>query len=156
MLEVEIPGRKPLSLSDLVLDYNGTLAFDGKIITGVAERLVSLAERLEVHVLTADTFGSAGEELADLPCRVSVIPKENQAAAKAEYIRRLGPEECVAIGNGRNDAAMLKEAAVGIAVVQAEGASIEAVFSADVLSRNVIEALDLLLNPLRLTATLRG
>jgi soluble P-type ATPase len=87
---------------------------------------------------------------------VSVIAQENQAMAKAEYIRDLGPEGCVAIGNGRNDQTMLKEASLGIAVVQAEGASIEAVLSADVLSRNIIEALDLLLNPLRLTATLRG
>jgi soluble P-type ATPase len=156
MLEVEIPGRKCLSLANLVLDYNGTLACHGKVIIGVAERLVLLAQRLQVHVLAADTFGSVSKELAELPCRVSVIPQENQAEAKAEYIRDLGPEGCVAIGNGTNDQAMLKEAALGIAVVQAEGASIEAVLSADVLSRNVIEALDLLLNPLRLVATLRN
>ncbi len=156
MLEIEIPGYKRLSLSNLVLDYNGTLACNGKLITGVAQRLVLLAGRVQVHVLTADTFGSVCKELAELPCRVSVIPRENQAAAKAEYIRCLGPEGCVAIGNGSNDWAMLKEAALGIAVVQEEGASIEAVLSADLLSRNVIEALDLLLNPLRLTATLRG
>ncbi len=156
MLEIEIPGYKRLSLSNLVLDYNGTLACDGNLIAGVRERLELLSKRLRIDVLTADTFGSVGKELATLPCRVSVIPLQNQAAAKADYVRDLGPERCVAIGNGRNDQAMLKEAALGIAVVQTEGASVEAVLSADVLSRNVIEALDLLLNPLRLTATLRG
>ena len=156
MLEIEIPGYKRLSLSNLVLDYNGTLACDGNLIAGVRERLELLSKRLRIDVLTADTFGSVGKELATLPCRVSVIPLQNQAAAKADYVRDLGPEGCVAIGNGRNDQAMLKEAALGIAVVQTEGASIEAVLSADVLSRNIIEALDLLLNPLRLTATLRG
>ncbi len=123
---------------------------------GVPERLVLLAERLQAPVLTADTFGSVSKELAELPWRVSVISQKNQAEAKAEYIRDLDPEGCVAIGNGTNDQAMLKEAALGIAVVQAEGASIEAVLCAGILSRNVIEALDLLLNPLRLTAILRN
>ncbi len=62
MVAIEIPGRKSLSLCDLVLDYNGTLAFDGKIVPGVAQRLVSLAGLLDVHVLTADTFGGVREE----------------------------------------------------------------------------------------------
>ena len=156
MLEIMIPGRKPLSLSDLVLDYNGTLALDGKILPGAADRLHSLAGSLRLHVLTADTFASVGEELADLPCVVSVIPREDQAGAKAQYLKFLGPEKCVAIGNGKNDALMLKAAALGIAVVQAEGACVAAVLSADVLSRNILEAFDLLLHPLRLTATLRS
>ncbi len=156
MLGIEIPGFKRLLLANLVLDYNGTLACDGKLITGVGERLELLSDRLQVHVLTADTFGSAREELAKLPCRVSVISQENQAEAKGNYIGDLGPEECVAIGNGRNDRFMLKRAALGIAVLQDEAASTEAVLAADILSRNILDALDLLLHPLRLTATLRA
>jgi soluble P-type ATPase len=155
MLGIEIPGFKRLFLANLVLDYNGTLACDGKVITGVGERLELLSDRLQVHVLTADTFGSAKEELAKLPCRVSVISSENQAEAKGDYIGDLGPEECVAIGNGRNDRFMLKRAALGIALLQAEAASMEALLAADILSRNILDALDLLLYPLRLTATLR-
>ena len=156
MLGIEIPGFKRLFLANLVLDYNGTLACDGKVITGVGERLELLSDRLQVHVLTADTFGGAKEELAKLPCRVSVISPENQAEVKGDYIGDLGPEECVAIGNGRNDRFMLKRAALGIALLQAEAASIEALLAADILSRNILDALDLLLYPLRLTATLRA
>ena len=156
MLGIEIPGFKRLFLANLVLDYNGTLACDGKMITGVGERLELLSDRLGVHVLSADTFGTAREELAKLPCRVSVISPENQAEVKGDYIGDLGPEECVAIGNGRNDRFMLKRAALGIALLQAEAASIEAVLAADILSRNILDALDLLLCPLRLTATLRA
>ena len=156
MLGIEIPGFKRLLLANLVLDYNGTLACDGKVITGVGERLELLSDRLQVHVLTADTFGSAREELAELPCRVSVISRENQAEAKGNYIGDLGSEECVAIGNGRNDRFMLKRAALGIALLQAEAASVEAVLAADIVSRNILDALDLLLHPLRLTATLRA
>ena len=57
MLEVTIPGHKTLNLSHLVLDYNGTIACDGRILEGVKERLETLAQSLEVHILTADTFG---------------------------------------------------------------------------------------------------
>ena len=39
MLEIEIPGFKRLFLANLVLDYNGTMACDGKLIAGVGERL---------------------------------------------------------------------------------------------------------------------
>jgi soluble P-type ATPase len=156
MIEIDIPGFKSLRILHLVLDYNGTLACDGKVMDGVVERLKALAELVDVHVLTADTFGSVEKELSQIPCTISVIPKEDQAEAKADYVRRLGSDRCVTIGNGRNDRIMLKDAALGIAVVQVEGASAEAVLAADIISSNIIEALDLLIHSLRLTATLRS
>lgn len=156
MIEIKVPGYGQLCISHLVLDYNGTLARDGKLIEGVGERLTELAGQLEIHVLTADTFGSVARELSAVPCSVFVIPIDDQAGAKAGYLRKLGPEGAVAIGNGRNDRIMLKEAALGIATVQTEGASLEAVLAADIASPNIVDALDLLLHPLRLTATLRS
>ncbi|MHC1724943.1 MAG: HAD family hydrolase [Syntrophobacteraceae bacterium] len=156
MIEIKIPGFGPLRIFHLVLDYNGTLACDGKLIYGVEERLKMLSGLLEVHVLTADTFGSVEQELAQVPCKVFVIPKENQAQAKAGYLSKLGPASSVAIGNGRNDRIMLKEAALGIATVQTEGASLEAILAAKIVSTNIVDALDLLIHPLRLTATLRS
>ena len=156
MISVTIPGWKTLQLSHLVLDYNGTIAFDGRLIDGVKERLTALATSLTIHVLTADTFGSVREALADIACRLAIIPVEEQAEAKLAYVGELGPETCVCIGNGRNDRFMLKEAALGIALLQAEGAAVEALLAADVLARNILDALDLLSHPLRLTATLRS
>lgn len=155
MLEIEIPGRNSLRLSHLLLDYNGTIAVDGKVIEGVIERLEVLSMSLGIHVLTADTFGSVRIELSGIACRLSVIPLENQAQAKMEYLGKLGCEEAVCIGNGRNDVTMLHNAALGIAVIQSEGASLEAVLAADVVTTSVLDALDLLIHPLRLTATLR-
>lgn len=38
MLIIEIPGRELLTLSHLVLDYNGTIAEDGEIIEGIRPR----------------------------------------------------------------------------------------------------------------------
>ncbi len=156
MLEVDIPGFKFLKLSHLVLDFNGTLACDGRLIEGVREKVLSLHEHFEIHVLTADTFGRVGAEIEGLGCILSVIPKRHEAEAKLQYIQRLGVEATVCIGNGRNDRLMLKAAALGIVVLQAEGASPEALFSADAATTSIQDALDLLQNPLRLSATLRS
>lgn len=155
MLEINIPGAQPLLLSHLILDYNGTLACDGVILPGVAERLKILAAHLEIHLVTADTFGSVRAQAADLPVRLAVIPPENQAQAKADYLAALGPANSAAIGNGRNDSLMLKDAVLGIAVVQTEGAAASALLAADAVTPGIIEALELLLSPNRLKATLR-
>jgi soluble P-type ATPase len=104
---------------------------------------------------TADTFGSVRAQVADLPVQLAVIPPENQAQAKAAYIDTLGAAASVAIGNGRNDSLMVKKAALGIAVVQTEGAAIEACLAAEVVTPGIIDALDLLLYSDRLRATLR-
>jgi soluble P-type ATPase len=156
MLTFDIPGYKILTLAHLVMDYNGTLAVDGKLVDGVAVRLETLSRDLEIHVITADTFGLVQQQMAGLPCRVSVLGKDNQAEAKLLYVRELGLEQTVCIGNGRNDRLMLKAAALGLAVVLAEGIAGETIQAADIVSRSINDALDLLLNPLRLTATLRS
>jgi soluble P-type ATPase len=155
MIIIDIPGAQKLELKNLVLDYNGTIACDGRIISGVRDIIIELARDLSIHVLTADTFRSAQKELDGIPCERVVIPKENQAQAKADYIRRLGAAHCVCLGNGRNDALMLKEAALGIAVIQSEGASVQTIVSAEVVTHHILDALDLLRYPLRLAATLR-
>lgn len=156
MLEINIPGWKSLRLSHLVLDFNGTIACDGRIIVGVKNRIDDLSKSVKVHVITADTFGSVREQLLGTACRLSVIANNDQAEAKLIYVRQLGAEETACIGNGRNDRLMLKEAALGIAVVQTEGASIEALLASDVATCNILDALDLLTHPLRLVAALRS
>lgn len=157
MIEIQIPGYDPpMRLHHVVLDYNGTMACEGRLIHGVKDRLVALSTRLDVHVLTADTFGSVREAIDGIPCQLTIIPREDQAQAKESYVEQLGFDGAVCIGNGRNDRLMLKEAALGIAVLQAEGAATEAVLAADVLVSDILHALDLLLYPLRLTATLRS
>jgi soluble P-type ATPase len=155
VIEINVPGGTRLRLSHLILDYNGTLACDGTLIPGVAERLTVLAEHLDIHIVTADTFGSVRSQVAHLPVQLQVIPPENQDQAKAAYIENLGSNNSVAMGNGRNDALMLKQAALGVAVVQTEGAALEALLAAKVVTPGIVDALDLLLHPDRLKATLR-
>ena len=156
MIKIEIPGYKELKLQHLVLDYNGTIARDGQLLPNIKEILNSLAEKIQIHVLTADTFGEAVSWLIGVMCEISILPEDNQDTRKSEYIKRLGPKFTVCIGNGRNDRQMLKEAALGIAVVQEEGAALGTVLAADIVCTDILSALDLLRNPLRLKATMRS
>lgn len=155
MIECEIPGFGVLRLEHLVSDFTGTLAFDGRLLSGVKELLNELASVLSVHVLTADTFGRSREELEGVDCFLTVLSGKGVDVQKGSYIDALGAERVVAIGNGINDRLMLKRARVGIAVVGREGVAVEALVNAEILVNDVRDALALLLNPKRLTATLR-
>lgn len=156
MLDIAIPGFGRLQLEYLVLDYNGTLACDGELLEGVGEMLEKLAEDLEIHVVTANTFGKVESRLEGFRARVVILPVEGQDVGKREYVEKLGPQRVVAVGNGRNDRMMLQASALGIAVVEGEGASAETLTAADVVAPGIRPALELLTNPLRLTATLRS
>jgi P-type E1-E2 ATPase len=156
MLAITIPGFRHLELEHLVLDYNGTLAVDGRLIPGVREALAALAQQVAIHVVTADTFGCAASELAGLPLKLTIIPLESQPEAKLAYVQQLGAEHVCAIGNGRNDRKMLAAAALGVALVQREGGASEAIACAAVVTTDVLDALELLRRPARLIATLRS
>jgi len=155
MLEVAIPGYKYLKIFHLVLDYNGTVAFRGQLLDGVHALLRDLAASLTIHILTADTFGTVQQTFHGLPCIVSVICPGYEDEAKLQYIQSLGPEQTIAIGNGRNDRLMLEHAALGIAVIGGEGAAADALRAADIYVMSILDALGLLANPRSLQATLR-
>ena len=139
-----------------MLDFNGTLAVDGRLIPDVKPRLATLARSLRIHVVTADTFGRARASLRDVQCTLEVLTPGGEDRAKERYVRRLGKRAVACIGNGRNDRLMLRAAALGIATVQREGAAAETLEAADIVVRDVRDALDLLLAPRRLVATLRS
>lgn len=151
-----IPGWGNLVLRYLLCDLNGTLSLDGQVRAGVRQRLELLAAKLQIYVLTADTLGTAAQALSGLPVQLKITGGEDSAAAKVQVVRELGASSVAAIGNGRNDRLMLAEAALGIAVLGPEGASPLALAAADVVVPSIEDALDLLLLPGRLEATLRG
>ncbi len=156
MILVDIPGYGRIDLAHLVLDFNGTLATDGVTIPGVNQRLAQLSADLDIHIITADTFGTVRDSFAGKGFTVAVLGIDEQDKAKLDYVNNLGAENTAAIGNGRNDALMLKIAKLGIAVIGEECAAFSALNSADIAAPNILCALDLLLNAKRLTATLRS
>ncbi|BHH84599.1 HAD family hydrolase [Desulforhopalus sp. 52FAK] len=155
MIEINFSSDRNLIIDHLVLDYNGTLALDGELIEGVTERLQQLSQKIQLHVLTADTHGTVRQKVEGLVCLVHVISEGQEDVQKASYLETLGPH-CAAIGNGRNDGMMLRAASVGIAVLQIEGLSPTAMHGCDVMCKDINDALDLLLTPKRLVATLRN
>lgn len=156
MIQLEIPGKKTIEASHLVLDFNGTLAIDGKLIAGTRALLGSLSKQLYIHVLTADTFGTAKDELAGIDCTLKIINSDDQDVQKESYLYDLVPESAIAIGNGANDVLMLRIAALGIGVIEKEGASVKSLMNADILCTSVLDALGLILNTRRIVATLRN
>lgn len=155
MFELDIPGFGLIRLEHLVSDFTGTLSVDGRLILGVKERLNEISKLLKIHILTADTFGRAKEELKDINCEVHILTGGDHDIQKEEYVKKLGPDRVIAFGNGNNDRRMLETARIGIAVMLEEGCAGDALRSADIMVKSIIDGLDLLLNPKRIKATLR-
>ena len=84
MIHASIPGFDDYHLEELILDYNRTLAIDGRLLPGVRVKIGLLAKSLRIHVLTADTFGSATKELRNLPCKLTVIAPIPSAQNKSK------------------------------------------------------------------------
>ena len=154
MITIQIPGREPLTLSHLVLDYNGTIAEDGNIIEGIRPRLAQLSKNLAVYVITADTHGTAAKKCEDLPLQVLTFPTTEVGKIKAEEVRKLSGG-VVTIGNGFNDIQMSDAADLSICVMGTEGCCSALIAHTDVTVTSIEAALDLLLIPGRLRATLR-
>jgi soluble P-type ATPase len=155
MIEIEVPGFTTYRLQHVVLDVNGTIAKDGKLLEGVKELFEELRPKINIHLVTADTHG--GQEIIDktLGLEAVRIQSQNQVQAKLDYIQGLGADKVVAVGNGANDSAMLERAALGIIILGPEGAAVESLIKAKVVVPDIRAALELLLSPKRLMATLR-
>lgn len=155
MIHIDIPGFGTVDIRHVVLDYNGTIAQDGKLIPGLGGAMTALSQLVEFHVLTADTFGSVKKELEGTACRLNIISNTDQDIKKQDYVLSLGAENTLAAGNGANDARMLKAARIGIAVLLKEGTAFGAMQSADLIVRDIMDLFGLLKVPERLIAGLR-
>ena len=155
MIQIDIPGRETITIEHLVLDYNGTVAEDGHLIPGVAERLAELKELVEVHVLTADTYGTVRAQCDPIGIHVETFPRAGAAECKLEIVEKLGAN-VMRVGNGFNDVLMFGPAALSVAVIEKEGTFAGLIAHADVLTTSILDALDLLVRTDRLRATLRS
>lgn len=156
MIELSVPGKGDFAIEHLVLDVNGTLARDGELLAQVVEPLLALREQVTLHMVTANTFGRQDAIDARFGIRSTRLSGGNEAQQKADYVTALGAQRVVAMGNGNNDAGMLKAAAIGIAVLGPEGLATGALLAADIVVGDPVVGLALLLHPQRLRASLRG
>jgi soluble P-type ATPase len=109
-----------------------------------------------VHVLTADTFHTVQNELRGLPITIKILDSAEQDKQKLQYVKNLGSDNVIAIGNGKNDVLMLKESALSIGIIQAEGAFSQVLNCTQIVCTSITDALSLLINSKRLLATLRN
>jgi len=122
---------------------------------GIQERLNALSELVEIIVVTADTHGNAERLLEELPVGLHRIEETEESVQKERVVSEKGIDHTVCVGNGSNDVLMLRACAVGICIVGTEGAFSQAVLAADLLVQSIDDALDLLLKPERMKASLR-
>ena len=154
MIKVEIPGRDVLRIEHVIFDVNGTLALDGNLIPEAAELLKELGNLVEIHLLTADTHGKQKDIDQQLGLSAVRVTEGSEAAQKADYIKNLEGGSA-AIGQGANDSLMIKDAEIGICILSPEGTATEAFLAADILTPDIQSAINLLLHPKRLVASLR-
>lgn len=155
MLKIQIPGEGIIELRYLVLDYNGTIAVDGKCYEKVKRLLKDIAKTLDIYVLTADTYGCAYEEIKGLPVRFHRVDPLNGGEDKRIFVEKLGGEYVAAVGNGKNDVKMFKASKLRVAVIGREGAFCEVLMNSDIVVTCPEDALELFLNTKRIVATLR-
>jgi len=155
-LKITIPNRIDIHITNIILDFNGTLAIDGKIIAGVTDNINVLSKNVDFYVVTADTNGTVEKELAGTSCQIINLATSMKYQSKLDVLIALGKETTLCIGNGYNDREVLKQAILGIAIMQEECIATEALLAADMLCSSISDAFSCLNNTHRLVATLRG
>src|ERR1039458_1530256 len=157
-ITIDIPGFGERHIRIAVSDYTGTHSFGGVIEPDVKRKLRELAAVVDLHIVTADSFGTAERELAGIAIPYKLRSGRHDIE-KVDYVSHFHLPHVAAFGNGNNDRLMLRAVKEGgglaIAVDNGEGCALDAMRNADLFVVGAANAMDLLLDPLRLKATPR-
>ena len=151
VLDIQNVGK--IEIKNIVFDYNGTIAKDGKMSDEIKEKIINLSKDFDIYVITSDTHSNAKRELENLPLKLKILNTNNHTKEKEKFIKKLG--NAIAVGNGSNDSLMLKAAEIGICVINEEGASSKSIINADIICKSIIDAIEMIEKPKRIIATLR-
>lgn len=155
MISIQRSGQPNLEIEFLLIDYEGTLAVDGRIHPKAKDKINLLSKRLKVYILTGGEREKVEEHLRNVKAEILFVEEGETSREKLNLLRKLGPEKAVAIGNGTDDVPLLEEVGFGICVIGKEGAAGGALIRADLVVTDILYGLDFLLKPLRQKATLR-
>lgn len=155
MIELNIPCYKKINVDNIVFDYNGTLAVDGRLIDGIKEKLVEISKLVKPYIITADTFGTVKKNFEDIDVEIKIISKENGSMDKLNFIKQLGANITIAVGNGNNDELMLRESVIGVSILGKEGLSTKALLASDMVINDIEDIFDMIISEKRMIATLR-
>jgi len=148
-----IPGQGELELKTIILDLNGTISVAGNVVEGVKERIGQLKTAgFSLVLFTGNTRNDADQLSDDLGIEWKLAKSDED---KRDLALGLEPDRCVSIGNGLIDLELMKVVKLSIVTLQAEGVHVQTLLNSDVVVSSINDALDLLIDPQRLIATLR-
>ena len=154
MISIQRPGMESLELHFVLIDFEGTLAMDGRVHPKAKDKVNLLSKRVTVYILTKSSKGKVEETLKKMKAEILSMTEGDSSQQKLDVLQRLGPHQTAVIGNGFDDVQIMEQAGLGMCVIGKEGSSPEAVAKADLVVTSVLDALDFLLKPLRQGATL--
>jgi soluble P-type ATPase len=154
MISIQRPGMESLDIHFVLIDFEGTLAMDGRVHPKAKDKVNLLSKRVTVYILTKSSKEKVEETLKKMKAEILSMTEGDSSQQKLDVLQRLGPHQTAVIGNGFDDVQIMEQAGLGMCVIGKEGSSAEAMAKADLVVTNVLDALDFLLKPLRQRATL--
>lgn len=157
MKEVNIPKFGTIKIKNIIFDMNGTIQFKGQVSDEIVKKFNELKKHYNVYLVSSDTRGNLSNIAQKLGVDYIKIAPTNitDAEEKNNVLLKLGKEQTIAVGNGNNDALMLKNALLGIAIIGSEGASSKSILNSNVVFTDPLSAIDFLLDEKIMIATLR-
>lgn len=157
MKKLLIPNFGEIIIKNIIFDINGTLQFKGLIPDNLLLKFRELKKLYNIFLVSSDTRGNLKDLASKLGVDyVKIAPKGiTDTEAKNQELLKLGKDVTIAVGNGNNDALMLKNAVLGIVIIGSEGASTQAIMNADVAFPDPISVIDFLMDETMIIATLR-
>jgi len=91
MVSVSIPGWGEISIEYLVVDFNGTAGYDGKLKKGIKEAFERISRYLKVFIISADSYNNIDEELAAASFTVVKVGRSEERRVGKECRSRWSP-----------------------------------------------------------------
>jgi len=154
MISIQRPGMESLDIHFVLIDFEGTLAMDGRVHPKAKDKVNLLSKRATIYILTKSNREKVEETLTKMKVEILYLTEGDSSQQKLNVLQRLGSHQTAVIGNGLDDVRIMEQAGLGMCVIGKEGSSAEAMAKADLVVSNVLDALDFLLKPLRQRATL--
>jgi soluble P-type ATPase len=154
MISIQRSGLPTIEIDFILLDFEGTVASDRRVHPKVKDKINLLSKRAKIYILARGEKEAVEDMLRNVKAETVYFKEGRVSQEKLDFIRRLGTERTIAVGNGADDALMIAEAGIGICVISKEGTSTEMLRHAKVVFSNILDALDFMLKPLRQTTTL--
>lgn len=156
-IDIKVPWGEKYIIKNVVFDLNGTLANNGEIAGTTEELLKELAKHARIYIITADTHNTAEslkKKIGEFT-EIIVLQSDEHDLEKARFVHTLGFRETVTLGNGGNDLKMVQEGILSFGIMAGEGIYAPLLSKVDIVVHNIDHAIDMLINPMKIVATLR-